>query len=161
MPKDRRTPEEVADHYRRKAVRHAARDERLALEKEKKIALHFKQKAERHAVRDSALAKARDERVTKRLQVKSAAHIKQWKKKLEREEDRRLKNRDEREIRRLAARDAVVEERKQHKRNVRAKNEKDWEASREVEREKHRLGDEVMRLIEEAKAENRRKARKS
>ena len=160
MPKDKRTPEEIEDHYRRKAIRHAARDERFALEKEKKIALHFKQKAERHAVRDEASAKAKEERTTKKLQVKSAAHIKRWKKKLEREEKRRLKNRDERDLSRLDTRADVVEERKQHKRNVSAKKERDWEASREAEREKHRIGDEVVRQIEAAKSMNRRKARR-
>jgi len=158
MPKDKRTPEEVAEHYRLKVIRHAERDAQLARDKEERIALHFKQKEERHAMRDSALAKTRDERVTKRLQVKSAAHIKYWKKKLEREEARRLKNRDEREISRLAVRDAGVEERKQHKRNVRAKNERDWAASREAEAEKHRKGDEVVRQIEAVKEEGRRKA---
>ncbi len=145
MPKDRRTPEEIAEHYRLK-------DER--------IALHFKQKAERHALRDAAHAKSKEERVTKKLQVKSDAHIKQWKKKLEREEDRRLKSRDDREISRLAVREAGVEEQKQHARNVSAKNERDWEASREAEREKHRLGDVVVQQIEEARPESRRKAAK-
>lgn len=142
---DTRTKEEVAAHYRAKAER---------------IALHFKQKEERHALRDAVHAKAKEKRVTKKLQVKSDAHIKQWKKKTEREEDRRLNNRDEREISRLAVRAAGVEERKQHARNVSAKKERDWEASREVEREKHRIGDEIVRQIEAVKPVNRRKAEK-
>ena len=156
MPKDRRTPEEVAEHYRQKELRHSVRDAEVAKLKEERIALHFKQKAERHAARDAAHARGKLERTTKKLQAKSDAHIKQWKSKLKREEDRRLKNRDEREISRVEVRAAGVEERNQNKRNVSAKKERDWAASREVERQKHIKGDEVVRQLEAAKAEQRR-----
>ena len=159
MAKDRRTPEEVEEHYIQKAIRYAKRDARLAKAKEERIALQSRQKAKRHALRDAALAKAKEERTTEKLKVKSEAHIKRWKKKLEREEDRRLKNRDERELSRIEVRESGVEERQQHARNVSAKNERDWEASREAEREKHRLGDVVVQQIEEARPENRRNAR--
>ncbi len=144
MPKDRRTPEEVAEHYRAKTER---------------IALHFKQKAERHALRDNALAKSKEERTTKKLQVKSDAHIKQWKKKLEREEDRRLKSRDDREISRIEVRTAGVEDRKQYERDMKAKKEKQWAHARTVEKRKVLRGAAKARQIEQAKVKNRQRAR--
>ena len=140
MPKDRRTPEEVAEHYRTRQLRREAQVAARNI---------------RRAASDAAHAKAKEERTTEKMKTKSDAYIKHWKSKLVREEKKRLKNRDEREISRVDIRNTGVEERKQHGKNVQAKKERDWAASREAEAEKHRIGDEVVRQIEAARPGNR------
>ena len=169
MPsKDRenRTPEEIAEHYRQRDLR---RDTKAVTHEQEKKARREAQVAERderraagtaaREERREASSKRKDERTTEKMKKRSDAYIKYEKKKLEREEERRLKNRDERELSRLDVRVAGVEERKQKKINVGAQNERDWAASLEAEAEKRRKGDEVVRQIEAAKSENRRKAR--
>ena len=136
MPKDRRTPEEVAEHYRTRQLRREAQVAARNI---------------RRAASDAAHAKAKEERTTEKMKTKSDAYIKHWKSKLVRKEKKRLKNRDEREISRVDIRNTGVEERKQHGKNVQAKKERDWEASREVERQKKIKGDAVVRQIEEAR----------
>ena len=145
--REKRTPEEIAEHYRQKQLRREAQ----VSERDARRAAGTAAREERREVS----AKAKDERTTEKMQKRSDAYLKHWKKKLEREEERRLKNRDDRELSRLEARAAGVEKRNQHTKNVRATKERDWAASRAAEAKKHRIGDEVVRQINAARPRSR------